>query len=170
MSGMELDQVLVVLRALDMAGVRHWVGGGWGVDILVGRRTRAHRDLDLAVDATAETRAVTALQVLGYSIETDQRPTRVELAGPDDCWVDLHPVAFDEDGSGRQADLTGGWFDYPAAAFTSAVIGGRWIACLSADQQLVFHTGYEPRPIDHHDIALLRELVPSGCTHSPYGP
>jgi lincosamide nucleotidyltransferase A/C/D/E len=149
-----------------MAGVRHWLGGGWGVDVLLGRKTREHRDLDLAVDATAETRAITALTVLGYAMATDERPTRVEFAGPAGCWVDLHPVAFDEHGNGRQVHPNGGWFEYPAESFTSAVIDGRWIACLSAAQQLVFHTGYELRPVDRHDIALLRELVPAG-TRSP---
>jgi hypothetical protein len=38
--------VIQVLEALDGAGVRHWVGGGWGVAALAGRQTRPHRDLD----------------------------------------------------------------------------------------------------------------------------
>jgi lincosamide nucleotidyltransferase A/C/D/E len=47
--------VIDVLDALEAESVHHWVAGGWGVDILVGSQTRAHRDLDLAVD-TATTR------------------------------------------------------------------------------------------------------------------
>ena len=35
--------------ALDAAGLEHWLFGGWAVDFLVGRRTRPHEDVDLAV-------------------------------------------------------------------------------------------------------------------------
>ncbi|WP_076260242.1 nucleotidyltransferase domain-containing protein [Intrasporangium flavum] len=35
--------------ALDASGFEHWLFGGWGVDFLVGRRTRPHDDVDLAV-------------------------------------------------------------------------------------------------------------------------
>ena len=33
--------------ALSAAGVRCWVVGGWGVDALIGQRTRPHKDLDV---------------------------------------------------------------------------------------------------------------------------
>jgi lincosamide nucleotidyltransferase A/C/D/E len=159
MTGMDLDQVLAVLRALDTAGVRHWVAGGWGVDVLLGRQTREHRDVDVAVDVTAsgaERRALAALAELGYAVETDQRPTRVELRAPGDRWVDLHPVVFDERGHGRQADLDGGWFDYPADALITAVIDDIEVACICVELQLRFHEGYPPREHDLHDVALLR--------------
>jgi polyisoprenoid-binding protein YceI len=40
-----------VLDALHRVGCRFWVEGGWGVDALVGRQTRPHRDLDIDIDA-----------------------------------------------------------------------------------------------------------------------
>lgn len=155
---MDFAAVLAVLTELDTAGVRHWVGGGWGVDVLVGRQTRDHRDLDLNIDAADEQRALAALGRLGFVVETDQRPARVELAAPGALWVDLHPVEFDEHGNGRQHDLDGGWFEYPVGVFTSAVIDGHRIPCLTVAKQLAFHSFYPPRPIDLHDIALLRTL------------
>jgi len=42
---MEQDEVHAVLDALGTAGIPTWVAGGWGVDALAGRQTRAHRDL-----------------------------------------------------------------------------------------------------------------------------
>lgn len=36
-----------MLAVLGGAGADVWVGGGWGIDALVGRQTRQHRDLDL---------------------------------------------------------------------------------------------------------------------------
>jgi lincosamide nucleotidyltransferase A/C/D/E len=39
------------------------------------------------------------------------------------------------------------------------VIAGRGVACLSAGQQRRFHSGYEHRPQDVHDLAQL-EAIP----------
>jgi lincosamide nucleotidyltransferase A/C/D/E len=156
--GVEADDVIQVLDALDEAGVRHWVGGGWGVAALAGRQTRAHRDLDLNIDADDLHRGLAALGRLGYVPETDWLPSRVELRAPGDRWVDVHPVAFDSGGHGRQHDMDGGYFEYPRGVFVSGLIAGRVVGCLSAPQQRHFHTGYEPRPQDVHDLAQLDQL------------
>lgn len=152
------SEVHRVLDALAAAGCRAWVGGGWGVDALVGRQTRLHRDLDLALDATGEAVALGALAALGYAVETDWRPVRVELAAPGGRWVDLHPVAFDAAGRGTQAGLGGATFDYPVGCLVTGVVGGREVGCLSVAQQVAFHAGYPPRDVDLADLALLRRL------------
>src|SRR3954454_23777170 len=100
---MAAGEALAVLDALTAAGCPAWIGGGWGVDALAGRETRSHRDLDLTVDARHEQSALAALNRLGYAIETDWRPVRVELVGSGERWVDVHPVVFDDTGAGRQA-------------------------------------------------------------------
>jgi lincosamide nucleotidyltransferase A/C/D/E len=153
------ERVEVVLEALSAVRCRAWVGGGWGVDALVGHQTRPHRDLDLAIDAVDDGSALKALAWLGYDIETDGRPVRVELACTGAGWVDIHPVAFDENGDGRQPAVDGGFFPYPRDCFTTGRIAGRQVRCLSVEQQLRFHSGYEPRDIDLADMALLRELA-----------
>lgn len=153
----DLFDLLDILEAADVA---YWVAGGWGVDVLVGRQTRQHRDVDLALDATSETATVDALEAFGYRVETEQRPTRVELAAPGRRWADLHPVVFDAEGVGRQADLDGGFFLYPHDAFTVGTIQGRAVPCLSISKQLDFRSGYTLRDVDHHDIALLESLNP----------
>ena len=104
---MRADDVLQVLDALDRAGVRYWVGGGWGVAALAGRQTRQHRDLDLAVNAEDLCSCLSALSDLGYAAETDWLPVRMELAAPWARWVDVHPVRFGEDGHGHQAGRDG---------------------------------------------------------------
>jgi lincosamide nucleotidyltransferase A/C/D/E len=160
--GMNLGEVLAVLADLAEAGCAVWVAGGWGVDALVGQQTRLHRDLDLAVDARIETMALRILEPRGYRVETDWRPVRVELIAEGRGWVDVHPVVFDATGHGRQADVGGGQFDYPPEAFDQGALGGVCVPCLSHDQQLLFHTGYEPRAIDLFDLALLRRLTSPG--------
>ncbi len=161
---MRLADVLAVTTALTSAGVPHWVGGGWGVDALVGRQTRAHRDLDLAVDSDYLDPAVRLLGGLGYVAETDWLPVRLELAGAGagGRWVDLHPVVFDTAGDGRQAGPDGTSFGYPRADLVVGVLAGYRLPCLSAARQRVFHSGYDPRPVDLHDLALLNGLPTPG--------
>jgi lincosamide nucleotidyltransferase A/C/D/E len=83
----------------------------------------------------------------------------VELAAPSRRWVDLHPVVIDDDGTGWQQNIAGlPPFRYPPQAFTTGWINGSCVRCLSIAQQLLFHTGYPPRPHDLADIAVLQEL------------
>jgi lincosamide nucleotidyltransferase A/C/D/E len=155
----ELPDVLTVTDALDGQGVGHWLAGGWGVDALVGRQTRPHRDVDLAVDAARLADVLALLAGLGYRVETDWLPVRVELAAPGRRWVDVHPVTFDAEGHGRQAGLDGTIFDYPATDLVVGALDGHPLPCLSAARQQVFHTGYPPRPVDLADLALLAPLL-----------
>ncbi|WP_218961930.1 nucleotidyltransferase domain-containing protein [Actinomyces ruminis] len=50
---MPASEVLAVVQWLTARGATYQVYGGWAVDALVGRQTRAHGDLDVFVDATA---------------------------------------------------------------------------------------------------------------------
>ena len=155
---MDVPEVLEVLDALVSAGVRSWVAGGWGVDALTGRQTREHRDLDLAVDAEDFDRCMRALAALGYHVETDALPLRVEVAAPGRRWVDVHPVAFDDEGHGLQGEREGVHFEYPPEALTHGRIGDRTVPCLSVAQQQRFHSGYGHRSQDEHDLLLLDTL------------
>jgi lincosamide nucleotidyltransferase A/C/D/E len=155
---MALAEVLVVLQALDIVGCRYWLEGGWGVDTLVGRQTRPHRDLDVDFDAAYEAEALTALHELGYVVETDWRPNRVELVAPARGWVDLHPLVLDEDGSARQAALDGSYHRFDRSWFTVGELGGRPVPCVTAQAQRLFRERYEHRPVDRHDLDLLEEL------------
>ena len=120
--GMPIDDVLAVLGVLDQAGVRVWLEGGWGVDALVGRQTRPHRDLDLDVDVRDEDTAVRALRTLGYEIEGDFRPNRIELTAPGRGLVDLHFLTFDESGGAVQFGMAGEVWPCPAEAFVTGTL------------------------------------------------
>jgi lincosamide nucleotidyltransferase A/C/D/E len=152
---MQLDEVFRVLDALAEFGIPAWLEGGWGVDALVGQQAWAHRDVDLDVDASQEAEALTVLHRLGYEVETDWRPNRVELAAPGGGWVDLHPLQFDSDGNARQAGLDGEFYDFPESYFATGDLGGRTVRCFSLQAQRRFHTGYPLRPTDRHDLAQL---------------
>ena len=47
---MQAADAVMVSGVFEAADVRAWVEGGWGVDALMGRQTRDHDDVDLAVD------------------------------------------------------------------------------------------------------------------------
>ncbi|GAA4563437.1 aminoglycoside nucleotidyltransferase [Micromonospora coerulea] len=152
------DQVTALLDEFGADGLRVWVAGGWAVDAVVGRQTRPHADLDLAIDASQQAELLALLDRLGFVTTVDWLPVRVELTAPDGRKVDIHPVAFRSDGSAVQSGLDDATFAYAADGFAEGVIDGRPVPCLSVGQQLRFREGYPPREVDHHDIALLRGL------------
>ncbi|MDZ5442105.1 aminoglycoside nucleotidyltransferase [Micromonospora sp. 4G57] len=152
------DQVTALLDEFAADGLRVWVAGGWAVDAVVGRQTRPHADLDLAIDASQQAELLALLDRLGFVTTVDWLPVRAELTAPDGRKVDIHPVAFRPDGSGVQSGLDGATFAYAADGFAEGVIDGRPVPCLSVGQQLRFREGYPPREVDRHDINLLRGL------------
>jgi hypothetical protein len=149
------DAVVAIISALQTAGLRCWVSGGWGVDALAGKRTRVHRDLDLVVEDRDIQRAVEVLADLGYWewYRADSEVpmfSRVvlhdhELAGRT---VDLHPLEI----AGTQVE------------FATGKIEGRQVPCLSLALQLKTHSSYRKRWRDRTDIALLRKLGEGSAT------
>ena len=156
---MDVAEVLKVLDAVRSTGCRFWLEGGWGVDALVGRQTRPHRDVDVDFDADYEDEVLEVLSRLGYSIETDWRPNRVELSAPGARWVDLHPLVIDDTGDARQAALDGGWHELHRSWFTTGVLGEVRVPCVSVEAQRLFHAGYELRAVDRLDLAQLDRLA-----------
>ena len=156
---MNLSDVMEVIDAVRSVGCPFWLEGGWGVDALVGRETRPHRDVDVDFDAAYEAAVLEVLASLGYSIETDWRPNRVELSASGNRWVDLHPLVIDADGNARQAALDGGWHEFQRSWFTTGTLGGVAVPCVSVEAQRLFHSGYELRTIDVLDLAELDGLA-----------
>ncbi|WP_020134403.1 nucleotidyltransferase domain-containing protein [Streptomyces sp. 351MFTsu5.1] len=156
---MDADEVLRILDLLRRARAEVWVGGGWGIDALVGEQSREHRDLDLMHRQEQEPAVVAALAAAGYVESLDLRPVRFVVTDPGGREVDLHPLVFGGDGSAVQASgVPERPFGYPASAFVTGTVGGTAVPCLSAGQQVFFHQGYEPTERDRHDMALLRRV------------
>lgn len=151
--------LFVVLDFLEELDITYWLDGGWGVDALVGRQTREHRDIDIDFDSRHTDRLLTALLAAGYVMETDWRPVRIELHHPERGYLDIHPFVLAEDGTAKQADLEGGWYEFEPDYFGRTVFAGREIPCISAEGQKAFHTGYEPREVDLHDMEMLEEFL-----------
>jgi lincosamide nucleotidyltransferase A/C/D/E len=80
-----------------------YVAGGWGVDALTGRRTRARGDLDLLIDTAQEGLAPGRMQEPGSTIDVDRRPTRFLMTDRQGRAADLHPVVSGADGAAHLA-------------------------------------------------------------------
>lgn len=102
---------LMIIDLLTKLNIRYWVEGGWGVDILIGKQTREHRDIDIDFDADFEGLLINKLENMGYQITSDLRPTRAELYHPTHGYIDIHPFFISQSGDMRQANPDGGWFD-----------------------------------------------------------
>jgi lincosamide nucleotidyltransferase A/C/D/E len=157
-------EVVFLVGALERAGVRCWIDGGWGVDALLGRQTRTHDDLDLVVVSTdVDPLLLDVLAPLHFTIKEDLRPTRLVLRDHTDRQLDVHPIDVDPvtgDGRQRGAAADGGDARYPAADLGSGVIEGRRVPCISPVLQLAHHTGYEPTARDRADVAALCAAFP----------
>jgi len=148
-------EVVRVLDALDAAGIRSGMTGGWGIDALLHRETRTHGDVDLGIASEAVDDAIDALMPLEYVLIRDERPARVVLTS-DVGQVDLHPIVWGSSGAGVQTGFEGETFDYPAGSLDAeGEIAGRTVRCATPDLQLAFHAHYEPRDHDLRDMAAL---------------
>ncbi len=168
------SDMLTVVEALEAEGVRFWIAGGWGIDLLSGARTRRHDDVDivLADYGRDEARARRALAPLGYQRE----------AVLDGLW--MTPRCLLDDGAGHQLEILGidrarldealgSEDDHDASGpppleerhpelFTTGTFEGRRVPCLSVQLQLLFHTGFELRGVDRPDLERLHAMVVPG--------
>ncbi len=153
----QLSTVISLCCAFERARLAFWVDGGWGVDALLGEQTRPHADLDLAVHFADISRFERALEPLGYR-RLDRPEDRVwnpVLRHPTDGSVDLHGFVLDADGNG----VLGAPSDnsmYPAGALGGVGrLGDVTVQCIAAPFVLQFRNGFEPRAVDHYDVAAL---------------
>ncbi len=156
---MTARQVLHILQTLKDIHASVWIGGGWGIDALVGKQTREHNDVDIAFDVQDEEKIIQTFYHLGYFIVEDARPTRFVLGKTDGTEIDMHPVVFDTSGVGEQIVPGGEPFLYPKDGFAQGIIDEREVPCISVDQQAVFHTGYAPLAKDRHNMKMLHEYL-----------
>ncbi len=147
---MPLSSVLSVLDALDAAGIRCWLWGGWGVDALAGKQRRVHRDLDLVLAESELLAASDTLAPLGYN-----EWYRIDSERPLHRRVVLH----DHELAGRAIDLHPVDFGRHPLTFAEGRLDGRAIPCLSPELQLSTRVGYRSRRHDRFDMATLRRFL-----------
>jgi lincosamide nucleotidyltransferase A/C/D/E len=155
---MSAADVLAILDRVEAAGLSVWVDGGWAIDAVAGRQTRAHDDLDLVAPLEEIPPLEQELAALGYERAGGAPPMSFESVDAAGRQVDVHPVAAD----GAYALREGGVWHYPLDGFAGrGTIGGRVVRCLTPEAQVICRSGYDPMDPEKHerDIALLRSLL-----------
>lgn len=145
-------------------GVRCWVVGGWGIDALVGRETRPHKDLDVLLVRREHARAWELLHGAGFTLDfTWEENIDVECRDGGPTMPTAYMLA---DASGRQLDvhvldddLTPLWTTertfVKGALEAEGTIDGIDVTCMSAQMQRIAHTGYELPEDQRRDLELL---------------
>lgn len=151
------DRVHWYLDLFESLGLSVWLDGGWGVDALLGRQTRPHRDLDILIPTDDAVRLVAALRAHGFEdIPTDDRSDRNFVMGhPDRGEIDFHVFHLQPDGS---AVYGPGDIDFVITTeelSARGTVSGRECRCLTPEYQMRSHTGY---PLAESDIADVRAL------------
>jgi lincosamide nucleotidyltransferase A/C/D/E len=152
-----LDDVLSILALADCAGTRLWIDGGWGVDALLGRQTREHGDLDVALEARQLTAFLHALSGDGFTAVGEQGATAWNflVQHPAGAVVDLHVIVLNADGDGVLGPLEAG-NAYPAASLTGrGTIGDRIVDCVTAHWAVRFRDAYIGDVTDRADVLAM---------------
>lgn len=145
-----------MMQSLD---IKVWVDGGWGVDALLGKQTRKHKDLDIAVQKKDLKKLRKALQSRGYRDvpQDDTREWNFVLGDDGGRLVDIHVIEIDEAGNGIYGPVENGEM-YPASSLTGeGVIEGVEVRCISVEDLVKFHSGYELSKTDYKDVKTLCE-------------
>lgn len=152
------ETLFYILNFFEHIGVPYWLDGGWGVDVLTGKQNREHRDIDINFDASYTESVIFELKGIGYIVDVDWMPSRMEFKHGKYGYLDIHPIDFYSDGSITQADPEGGKYIFQKDWFTSTEYKGRKIRCISKEAQLLFHSGYELSDKDYIDIDNLNSI------------
>ena len=106
------EDVIELYSGLRAEGVRIWVDGGWGIDALLGRQTRLHKDFDALV-ALEDLPALThflggrgfALKLIWENNRWAPSSEPLALIGRERPALEAATAFVLEDGSGRELDF-----------------------------------------------------------------
>ncbi len=151
---MTAADVIELCDTFAAAGVDIWIDGGWAVDALLGRQTRPHDDLDIAVEERHVPALRTMLARRGYRDvpRDDSHRWNFVLGDDDGRQVDVHVIVLDA--AGKVVD----GLAYPTESLTgTGTIAGHAVRCIEPRHLVKFHSGYPIRDKDRHDVAALCE-------------
>lgn len=155
---MSVADVLQVIGLLQGAAVRFWLDGGWGVDALIGRQTREHDDLDLALAAGDLAAFEAAMGRQGFEEACRDGDFNPVFADPAGRRVDVHLVdTASETLNDRGVRVYGGQgLPYEVGALEGyGEVQGIRVPCCTVEFQVRSHLGYEFDEQDGRDMTAL---------------
>jgi hypothetical protein len=164
----QLELISEVSTLLTAADVEHCLVGGWALDFLAGRVTRAHYDVDVLVWTKDIEKIHHPLTLNGYAYKQDYPyPEEGAFFCKHEQWIDCTFLELDERGDTR---LTGRFRDWalPQTCFTrtNALFEGVECPVLHKAGQIQvkaelrqYFPDWPERQKDIDDLALLRQLA-----------
>jgi lincosamide nucleotidyltransferase A/C/D/E len=148
------ENVIMIIDLLEKNGIEVYIDGGWGVDALLGKQTRKHDDLDIALPHKFVPKLRELLEIHGYKDvpRDDTRDCNFVMGDEKGHWVDVHSYTFDKNGK-----LVFGIAYEPNHLIGIGTINGYSVKCIPPDVMVKFHTGYDVDEKDYHDVKALCE-------------
>lgn len=154
---MNSTDVVDLYTNLEDLGIKIWIDGGWAVDALLGKQTRIHEDLDIAVECKNLENLKAHLESKGYKeIKRDENRMWDLVMGDDRGHeLDIHAFSFDDKGSVVEEKY---WDGYSGSSLTGeGIIDGYIVKCVSPEQLVKTHDGTKRklRDSDYRDMEAL---------------
>ncbi len=165
------EDLVNIYQLLVSRGIKTWVLGGWGIDVLLGEQTRPHKDLDLIVQLDDVFLMDALLVRNGYKLKEIwsenewandkkglQTLTAFVLSDTEGRELDFHAIRLDEQGNGIPA-----WEAEEGFTFTKEDLSGEGVVdeisirCITAQKQMLCHSGYELPEKQVPDLMLLHD-------------
>jgi len=150
---MTRQDAIEIYLLLATRGINVWIDGGFCVDALVGRATREHGDLDIAVERQDADTLCAVLANEGFSklAREDTSPWSFVLSDGRRN-VDVHVFAYDASGK----NIYG--IEYPFGSLTgTGELDGVKVTCVAPEWMLRFKTAYAPTAKDIADVSALAQ-------------
>jgi len=150
---MTRQDAIEIYLLLATRGISVWIDGGFCVDALVGRATREHGDLDIAVERQDADTLCAVLANEGFSklAREDISPWSFVLSDGRRN-VDVHVFAYDASGK----NIYG--IEYPFGSLTgTGELDGVKVTCVAPEWMLRFKTAYAPTAKDIADVTALAQ-------------
>ncbi len=149
---MSVQDVLDFVRLMESQHIEVILDGGWAVDAQLGRVTRRHADLDIAMQHADTPRLRALLAGLGYSEAPldDSWECNFVLGDEEGHRIDVHSYTFDA--AGRLIHGVPYPFDSLGGHGT---VDGKEVRCVTPEWLVKFHTGYAVDENDYQDVKAL---------------
>ena len=154
---MKPELVIDIYQEMKKQGVTLWIDGGWGVDALLEKQTRPHGDLDVVIQKKDLEKLDKYLRQNGYfdTIRDDTSQHNYVLGNKEGLFIDVHVIEIDKNGNGIYGPVEEGVM-YEADALSGiGKINNVEVKCISPEWMVKFHTGYDLRESDYHDVLAL---------------
>jgi lincosamide nucleotidyltransferase A/C/D/E len=165
------EDAVRIYNCLAVNGIQVWILGGWGIDALVGKETRPHKDIDLIMLLEDVVRMREVLNQEGWVLKElwsenrwaidahgNKTATAFVLQDLNEHEIDAHAMVLDDQGNGIPAWETaeGDIFSRQDLAGVG-LIAGCAVRCITPERQMLCHTGYELPEKQFSDLELLHE-------------